>query len=373
MRVTPISSRETVSVQPVRAMLLTPSGRGALAVVGVTGPGAVDLVGAQFAPRAAPPLAAQPDGAIVFGTWRSTGEEVVVVRQAADRVEVHGHGGTAAPAAVLAALVAGGAVQGRWQDWAEGGPCQREAIEALPAATAPRAAMILSRQVSGLMDRAIEELTAVVTRGDALAARRMAGRLITASRVGLRLTEPWRVVLAGEVNAGKSSLMNAVLGHARSIVSPTPGTTRDVLIATAVLDGWAVDLVDTAGERRAGETESATEREGIARAEAAARHADLVLRVLPADAAPGSSSRVGATDLVVVSKADLQIATIPPGAVVTSAATGQGIEALLRTIVERLVPEAAADPALLAGPVPFTRRQVETIERIAAAAEPVPP
>jgi tRNA modification GTPase len=364
MRVMPFSSSEPGSVQPVRAALLTPPGRGALAVVGVTGPGAAELVDRLFVPRAAAPLGGRPDGAIAFGAWRSTGEDVVVVRRAADRVEIHGHGGTAAPAAVLAGLLAAGAEPGRWQEWVDEGPCRREAVEALPAAVASKAAMILSRQASGLMDRAIERLDGLQARGGHDTARGMAARLLAASRVGLRLTEPWRVLLAGEVNAGKSSLMNAILGHGRSIVSPVPGTTRDLVVATTVLGGWAVDLIDTAGTRREGEPGSAAEREGIARAAAAARDADLVVRVLPADVIPDPVPRAGAAELVVVSKADLPLRSIPTGAILTSAVTGMGVEALVGAIVERLVPEEAADPELLAGPVPFTRRQVELLERM---------
>lgn len=360
------SSRPVASVQPIRALLLTPPGRGALAVVGVMGTGATALVDRAFSSREAVPLAARPDGAIAFGAWRSSGEDVVVVRLATDRVEIHGHGGTAAPAAVLAALAAEGAEPGRWQDWSEGEPCRREAVEALPAAVAPKAAMMLSRQASGMLDRAIDDLAGHVARGDVVAARSLAGRLLAASRVGLRLTEPWRVVLAGEVNAGKSSLMNAILGHARSIVSPLAGTTRDAVTAATVLGGWAVELIDTAGTRRHGDPGSATEREGIARAVAAAADADLVLRLVPAEVASGPGQRFGAADLVVASKADLRPAATPPGAIATSAATGMGIAALIDAIAERLVPEEAT-PALLTGAVPFTRRQVELIERLVAA------
>lgn len=366
------SSSEPAGVQPIRAAILTPSGRGAIAVVGVSGPGAVGLVGGLFAPRGPAPLDARPDGGIAFGTWTPSGEEVVVVRHGRDRLEIHGHGGTAAPAAVLASLLAAGASPGRWQDWCALGPCGREAVEALPAAAGPKAARILSRQASGLLDRAFEQLAAALAGGDLATATTMAERLRAASRVGVRVTEPWRVVVVGEVNAGKSSLVNALLGHGRSIVSPLPGTTRDVLIAPAVLAGWAVELVDTAGTRGDRAADSATEREGIARAAEAARRADLVVRVLPPAAVPTAAARPDVPELVVRSKADLATASHSAEELVTSAATGLGIEALAAAIVARLVPEETADPELLAGPVPFTPRQVEILERLAAAACEVP-
>jgi tRNA modification GTPase len=364
------SSSDPAAVHPIHAAILTPSGRGAIAVVGVWGPGAVGLVGRLFASRGSAPLDARADGAIAFGSWTPSGEDVVVVRHGPDRLEVHGHGGTAAPAALLESLLAAGASPGRWQDWSALGPCGREAVAALPEAAGPKAARILSRQASGLLDHALGELAAAVARGDRAAAGPMADRLRAASRVGVRLTEPWRIVVVGAVNAGKSSLVNALLGHGRSIVSPLPGTTRDLLVVPAVLAGWAVELADTAGTRDDRAVDSATEREGIARAAEAARRADLVVRVLPPDAAPASPSRPDEPELLVRSKADFAAAPPAAGGIATSAATGLGIEALADAIVARLVPEESADPALLAGPVPFTRRQVEVIEQLAAAGRP---
>ena len=61
-----------------------------------------------------------------------------------------------------------------------------------------------------------------------------------------------RVVLAGWPNVGKSSLINALLGYARAIVHPSPGTTRDVVTASTAIDGWPIELSDTAGLRGGG-------------------------------------------------------------------------------------------------------------------------
>lgn len=370
----PISSNNPVGVQTqteVVVAVLTPPGRGALAVVGVAGPGAVRIVDPLFAARGGRAVAMRPDGAIAFGRWGGDGgEEVVVVRRAGERLEVQCHGGVAAAAAIVAGLVARGGREIAWQEWlatvdAAGGEVALEAREALAVAGGPRAAQILCRQLAGSLDDELQRMTRLVAAGDVAAARAAGERLLKAARVGLRLTRPWRVVVAGHVNAGKSSLVNALAGHARAIVSPQPGTTRDVLETRIVLDGWEVDLIDTAGERGSDEPAGPVEAAGIARAAAAAATADLVLRVVPADEGRGGTLP-GPRELPVISKCDLVAAgdqAWPATAVPTSAATGTGIAALAARIVAAIVPEAA-DPDLLAGPVPFTARQVELIREL---------
>jgi tRNA modification GTPase len=357
------------AAEPASAVvtLLTPPGRGALAVVGLAGRRGCDLADRLFRPRRGPALAARPDRSIAVGVWQalpdSAGEELVVVRQAADRLEIHCHGGAAAAEAVLASLEAGGAVRQSWPDWlaatgADG--IATEARQALSLAAGPRAARILGRQLAGALAAELGRI------GRLPAADRSppVARLLRLARIGLRLVEPWRVVVAGQVNAGKSSLVNALAGHARSIVSPRAGTTRDLVTTRLVLGGWEVELIDTAGGRGDLAAASPTERAGIARAAAAAAEADLVLRVVPAGSPPPDP---GPREIVVITKADLAPAgSLPAAAVVTSALTGEGIAALEARIGGALVPEDVAEPGLLAGPVPFTPRQVQQLERLAA-------
>jgi tRNA modification GTPase len=393
---------ETHDCSSIEITLLTPPGRGALAVVGVAGPGAIDLVARSFTPRGRQPLAGRPDGAIVFGRWGDPerGEELVVVRHAADQLEVHCHGGLAASDAVIASLTSLIA-SGQPAAVGHNAPLpaiEAEAREALTRAGSPKAARILCRQLAGALGAELERIGSLRQAGDFTAADAATERLMLASRVGLRLVEPWRVVVSGPVNVGKSSVVNALAGYSRSIVSAEPGTTRDVVVTRLVLGGWEIDLIDTAGLREPEAATSATERAGIERAIAAAANADLVVyftemrpsmarisspAIRPEETRASSPPSTGLNPsmarislpairpdaalprcITVFSKCDLAPdVAAPPGAILTSALTGKGIQALAAAIVAALVPEEAANPELLAGPVPFTARQIATVIR----------
>ena len=97
--------------------------------------------------------------------------------------------------------------------------------------------------------------------------------------LGLHLTTPWRVVLTGPPNVGKSSLINALVGRERAIGSAQPGTTRDVVTAVTAVGGWPIELADTAGVRQVVDP---LEREGVNRAKRSREHADLVVMVADA-------------------------------------------------------------------------------------------
>ena len=367
----------------VRVALLTPVGRGALAVVGVAGPAALELVARLFSPRGGA-LEARADGEIAFGRWSGDadqpGEELVVVRRGAGDLEIHCHGGLAASEAVMASLERQGAVRQAWPEWLRAGGAPEievEAREALAVAGGPKAARILSRQLAGGLQAELDRVESLKADGCVTEAMAALGRLRRAARIGLRLVRPWRIVVAGSVNAGKSSLVNALAGHARSIVSPEPGTTRDLLETRVVLDGWDVELIDTAGMREgdaAGVGVTSVERAGMARAVAASEDADLVLRVVDAgqvaaSGVAGAAHRDSHRELLVASKADLAEQAIagtalPAGTAWTSAVTGEGIADLAAAIVRSLVPEEADEPGLLAGAVPFTERQVALVETL---------
>ena len=164
--------------------------------------------------------------------------------------------------------------------------------------------------------------------------------LLAREQLGRHLTRPWSVVLAGRINVGKSSLLNALAGYGRAIVHPAPGTTRDAVAVTTAVDGWPVELCDTAGLRATGD---AIERAGIERARQRLAQADLVVlvadRSVPWSPEDEGLARQYPAAVLVHNKCDLPASSgHRPGGISTSALRGQGIDALLTAIGRRLAP-----------------------------------
>jgi tRNA modification GTPase len=212
----------------------------------------------------------------------------------------------------------------------------------------------------------------VAVEADAIAAHLIAA--ITAhlaDRRGERLRDGFRVVIAGAVNAGKSSLLNALARRDVAIVSEEAGTTRDVIEVHLNLKGLPVILTDTAGLR---EAEGAVEKEGIRRALARAENADLVLWVMDASAPslpprlPQISAKnrpITAKDAVVtvMNKIDLAPA-VAGGDVRISATTGAGLETLMALLAERAQEALGAGES--SGAVTRARHRAELEGAVAA-------
>ncbi len=141
----------------------------------------------------------------------------------------------------------------------------------------------------------------------------------------------FNIVLAGETNVGKSSIFNQIVGTNRAIVSDIAGTTRDVVSATLDIDGYLVNLMDTAGLRD--ETDDKIEKIGIERTHDEIKNADLVIRVYAGNHA---HSAVSDNEIIVVNKCDLTPDQSDPDAIYTCAKSGDGMPALLRTITEKM-------------------------------------
>jgi tRNA modification GTPase len=193
------------------------------------------------------------------------------------------------------------------------------------------------------------------------------------ARQGALLREGLRVVLAGQPNVGKSSLLNALAGAELAIVTPIPGTTRDRVAETIQIDGVPLHITDTAGLRLPHEAADEVERIGIARSWEAIAGADvlLFLRDLsragePAyDAADAEIAGLlpAATPCIEVwNKADTVVADESAagetGALALSAKTGAGLEALRQALLQRAGWQAAPEGVFIA-----RSRHVEALRR----------
>jgi tRNA modification GTPase len=295
------------------AAIATPAGHGGIGIVRISGPG-VPAIARQLLGRLPRPRHAGMHGfraadgglideglALYFAAPASfTGEHVL---------ELHGHGGPVVMDLLLARVLQLGARAARAGEFSERAflndkldLAQAEAIADLidsATAGAARAAVRslhgeFSQRVHALLERLIELRSWVEAAMDFpdeeidfLADPQLAQRLAAvqaelqaieqAAHQGQLLRDGMTLVIAGQPNAGKSSLLNALAGHDAAIVTEVPGTTRDVLREQIQLDGMPLHIIDTAGLH---DTEDPVEREGMRRAREAIGNADRVLLVI---------------------------------------------------------------------------------------------
>ena len=371
------------------AAVASPPGQGAVSLLRVSGPGAVAVAEKVFRGRV--PVADLPPREQAFGTVVDGGGEVVdqvlltVFRAPAsytgeDAVEIGCHGGALVTAAVLGALLAAGARPAEAGEFSKRAflngkmdLTQAEAVMDLISARTSLARRSANRQLEGDLGRRVGALRAALlatlahveayidcpdedidprTGGEIAAAlagvSEGAGELIATAEQGRILREGLSVVLAGAPNAGKSSLLNVLLGYQRAIVNEVAGTTRDTLEEMLNLKGIPVRLIDTAGLR---ETGDAIEGEGVSRAEREVERADLVLEVVD-----GSEARAEGPDrfaafgedggrrILVINKSDLpehrDWAEVEAARI--SCSDNEGIEALVDSIASAAADGSAA-------------------------------
>lgn len=364
-----MTQRETI------AAIATAAGVAGVGIVRLSGAGcraiAATLLGKPPEPRHAHYLrfrdadgAVIDDGLLIFfpGPQSYTGEDVL---------ELQGHGSPVLLGQLLRRCLALGARPARPGEFTERAflegrldLAQAEAVADLVSAGSEAAARAARRSLEGEFSRRVDAVVEGLTglrvwieaaldfpdeEIDFLAApelqeklQRVAGQLDalrTAAERGRRLVDGLHVVIAGAPNAGKSSLLNALAGEDRAIVTDVPGTTRDLLRERIRIDGIELTLVDTAGLRDAPDV---VEREGIRRARDELAKADLVLAVVDATAPASDALPLppGVPVLWLHSKSDLLATPPAPQSrgdgrhLWLSARTGAGLDALRAALRE---------------------------------------
>ena len=328
-----VNTHQTVH-SGISAVRLTAPGRGAVATVRLSCLSADRAVTIDAAFTAANGMLASsmPVNRALYGSWR--GEDVVVVRTSATDWEVHCHGGEAAVSRIVT----------EFPDDTSSPAVPSSPLEQLLLQTrTTKTARLVLAQSNGVLREAILAAIRSVTT-DVI--RRQLTELLKWERIAGHLVVPWRVVIAGPPNVGKSSLLNAVAGYSRSIVTDQPGTTRDAVQVELVLSGWPFCFVDTAGIRR--DSSDPVELTGIRRAQNLLHTADLVL--IAVDSTVGWTS--DHDDIVlgtpeqclsnaVYCRNDLPVSGASPpdefAPLSTSAVTGDGIRELTEWLTSQLV------------------------------------
>lgn len=302
----------------VIAAIATPVGEGGISVIRASGRGALGVVDKVF--RGSVHLQEVASHTVHFGHSVDRGGEVLdevlvtVFRAprsytAEDVVEISCHGGLYVARKTLEAVIACGARPAEPGEFTKRAflngridLSQAEAVADLiqsRSELARRSSLLqlegsLSREINALLDRLVstcglveleldfieEDISLTTTTGLEEEVRKIKcelQRLVDSFEYGRFCKEGIKVVLTGRPNAGKSSLLNALLNENRAIVTEVPGTTRDVIEESIILDGMLFRLADTAGVRQ---TEDVVEREGIQRTHQEIRRADVCLYVV---------------------------------------------------------------------------------------------
>lgn len=370
------------------AAIATIQAPSAIGIVRLTGPDTRRILDGVFAPANGRPMSAQTPRKLVFGRAldRSGGviDEALAVLfpgpnsyTGEDCAEIHCHGSPVVLDEVLAAAFARGARQARGGEFTQRAflsgrmdLIQAESVADLIDAESAGAARNAVGQLQGRMSRSVggiyDALMDVVSRFYAIvdypdeeieplqqaqieqtlaeSAERLDALLATFSR-GRLLKSGVPAVILGKPNAGKSSLLNALLGYDRAIVTDIAGTTRDTVEEKVLVGSVLLRLCDTAGIRDAADT---VERLGVERAQQAAQRAELALLVLDGsapltreDEEAIAAARQARRMLVLVNKADLPqvldtaALRVRFGEVIPlSARSGAGVDALCRAVEE---------------------------------------
>jgi len=401
-------------IEDTIAAIATPPGEGAIAIVRLTGPRAIAIAGKVFQGRARlsdiathtlqhgiiiDPRSGEAIDEVLTGVMHQPGSYT-----GEDMVEINCHGGQLLSQKILELLLRHGArlatpgeftrrafLNGRID------LLQAEAVVDLIRSRAELSLKLAQRQLSGQLSRQIDAIRQELIQSLAvveaeldfsdqdlavsasdqvqtplLRVQQVIEQLLSGARLGEHLRAGFKVVLVGRPNVGKSSLFNALLETDRAIVTPLPGTTRDILAEDLSLAGLPIRLLDTAGLHA---PEGLIEKEGVRRTRAQMVSADLLVVILDGSEHLMEEDREilleteDHRNLLVINKSDLSVVieaeslkkTCPAQRIMwTSATRGDGLRELSAAIREELCDGQGAQ---LAEPLISTARHREALER----------
>ena len=349
------------------AAISTPPGEGAVALIRISGPDAIPVLGKIFHP--ANPVPRRATHGRIVENGAIVDQALVTVFQAPasytgeDMAEIGCHGGILLAAHILEMVLRQGARAAEPGEFTQRAflngkldLTQAEAVMDLISAKTPLAMRAAAEQLQGRLgdevsgiradiletvahleawidfpEEGIDPATGEILLKKVSSCVSRIELLISTAESGRVLREGVRVAIVGRPNVGKSSLLNRLLGMDRAIVSAIPGTTRDTIEESACLRGILFRLTDTAGLRETGDP---VEREGVDRALRVIERADLVLHILDASA-EFDEPELRPREILVANKTDLapRAAGLPSNVVRVSAKTGEGFPRLVEAMI----------------------------------------
>ena len=372
------------------AAVATPAGPGAIGILRLSGPRAADIAAAVFRPLGKKGLLDRPVRTLVYGDLLDREGQVIdrvlctysrgpESYTGEDTAELHCHGSPMVLTLGLEALFAQGARQAGPGEFTQRAflngrldLAQAEAVADLLDAQSREGARHAAGQLSGALSRRVGEIYSALVdlmahfhavldypdedidpftqeqlSRDLTRQETALERLLATYRRGRQLSRGVRCAIVGRPNAGKSSLLNALVGYERAIVTDIPGTTRDTVEENVELGGVPLRLIDTAGLR---DSADPIEQLGVERSRAAMEEAELILLVVDAAAEVTAEdaeltravAESGKPWIFVAAKQDLVERSTSVGLIGAEAArtvelsskTGEGLDSLARAVAE---------------------------------------